>query len=273
MHHFFGCFEWSLFYVLAKFIKFCFILGLLALIGYVSVVSIWAWQALFPLADVAMQSPYEPLSKWQKQTLLAVEDPNFYNHIGVDFSLGQGTETVSSRVADSVYFEGPLLEGNLGKVQNFFWRVNVCCKRFDLGRYVMALVVDWRLTKEEQLQIFVSNVPMGRFKSKAVYGLPSAALVYFERDIASLSEEQWVKLIAIVLSPRSYDPINDSQQWLERSGRVMRMLKGECSAKNWQDDEYKDCSEDSQNELQESGGDGVNETYLDSDEIIEFIDE
>lgn len=196
-----------------------------------------------PLANDAMQSPYEPLTNDQAFNLLMVVDAQFYEHFGIDFSRGQGRSTLTSEVADMVYFEGPTLSGKLGSMQNFYSSVRRCCDRFDLGRYLRALVIDWRLTKEEQWRIFTANLYLGEYTDKAVYGFPSAALVYYQSPLAELDEEEWLSLVAMAIDPRKYHPIAKPAELNERVQRLQGFLAGFCEPSSRLDVDLVGCQD------------------------------
>lgn len=221
-----------------------FTLLVFLLSAYLLVAAAWTWVAVEPLAKIALKSPYEPLNEEQKFRLLKVVDPAFPNHSGINFTPGQGTETVASQVSHIVLFEGPDIPGFSGYIQAAYKRVDDCCRRFDPARFVRALVVNSQLSKEEQVQILVSNVYMGLFQEQTVFGLPSAALVYFNARIADLNEQQWLALVAMIENPDTYNPLTTSEALNDRVQRISRMITGSCVAKSYLDVTYSACDYD-----------------------------
>lgn len=221
--------------------KFVSVSLLMACLSYLAVVLVWAWTHTMTLAHEALLSPYSALSFEQEAILLQVEDPTFYYHWGVDFSKGQGATTISSASAKWVYLGEYQLTGTSGRIQDFYRRILACCERFDLGLRAMALVLNARLTKQEQLQIFVANVPMGHVNGVLIKGLPEAAQVYFQVPLAELPESAWINLVAMIVAPDEYQPPQNNSALVQRSARVRRLLGGECTAQSMADIQYRDC--------------------------------
>ncbi len=227
-----------------KYLKFLFVIAILSVISYIAVSGVWSWKATFDLAHDALESPYEPLSVGQINSLIKIEDEHFFSHQGVDFSSGPGRTTITMAVADMVYFEGPELNHWMGKGQSFFKKMRSCCARFDISDYIRGLVLNWRLTKDEQLRIFTSNVYMGQFEGKPVFGFPSAALVYFKTRLEQLNDEQWLSLVAMVKDPMKYHPQHGAGALQQRLVGLQQRLDGLCKPLSQNDDEMTPCYEE-----------------------------
>ncbi len=217
------------------------ILGVICL--YLVVVGIWASLSVAELLPNSFANNGQLfLTKEQSDILLKIEDPTFYNHAGIDLSLGQGLTTITSSLAFNVFLSGRKLDGVKGGFQSFYGAVFACCKKVDFGRDVMALVLNKHLSKENQLHLFISTVYMGRYNRKSVVGLPAAAHVYFNKNISELSKDEFIMLVAMLDAPNYYNPIHGVQQLNSRILKIKSILSGACKPKGWFDTEYKQCN-------------------------------
>jgi hypothetical protein len=128
------------------------------LLVYLAVVAWWASASVDTLLAQHPADPSAPrLSQRQRAILLRIEDPSFFTHHGLSLADGQG---VDSR-----------LDGLQGGLQRFYGAVFDCCRKVDLGRDTMALVLDASVSKERQLALYVDGVYMGRHEGRQLRGL------------------------------------------------------------------------------------------------------
>lgn len=219
------------------------------LICYLIIATIWAFaNTSVILNELSNKNTISLglLTQSQIEVILAVEDPNFYNHSGVDiFTHGQGLTTISSSLARDFYLKYQTLEGSAGIFQSLYKSVWNCCKKIDLGRDVMAMVLDFKLSKEQILHYFLSNVYMGKFNNIEVYGLHNAASTYFNKSVQELTQRELIKLVAMMKAPDRYSissVIKENDASTARWKRIERLINGECSPSGWLDTDYKSCS-------------------------------
>jgi membrane peptidoglycan carboxypeptidase len=105
----------------------------------------------------------------------------------------------------------------------------------------MALVLDRHLSKDQQLQLYVSTVYLGRHDRKAVFGLVDAANVYFYKNPSDLSTEEFVTLVAMIKSPNLHHPVSGAERLELRVSRITSVLAGTCEPSGWFDTEYVHC--------------------------------
>lgn len=224
-----------------RLIKTCMVLLVLVLVAYLGSASYLVWNTALGRAHLALSSPYEPISKHQEALFLSVEDASFYDHYGVDFHKGQGRSTLSSRVVEILYYDGRVLPGHYGTLQNLFKQVWQCCALFDPAAYWMAFLVDRKLTKEEQLRIVLSNVFMGYHNERPIYGLPTASLVYQQKPLRLLDDWEWLELVAMIENPIRFHPETNKAALNERVQRIKRYLRGACKPQSWLDTDLPAC--------------------------------
>lgn len=220
-----------------------YVVVVMVIIGlYLFTAGVWASLSVGDLLPKAVANNEElPLTKPQTVILLKIEDPTFYDHAGIDVSQGQGLTTITSSLARDLFLSGKKLVGVRGAFQSFYRAVFACCRKIDFGRDVMALVLNKHLSKEQQLQLLISSVYMGRHNRQAVIGLTTAANSYFNKDLSDLSEEEFVTLVAMIKAPNLYHPVNSVKQLELRVIRINSILAGTCKPSGWFDTEYEHC--------------------------------
>lgn len=211
------------------------------LLIYLVVAAIWAWSTFDTAVAHFAPWPDLPLSARQVAILTQVEDPAFFTHHGVSVGNGQGFATISGAVARDVYLDGADFTGVAGTLQALYRRVFDCCKKIDLGRDVMAVVLDARLSKERQLALYASQVYMGTHRGRQIRGLPQAAHSYLGKPLAGATDEEFIQLAAMIMAPNHYHPMRNAPAWAIRVARVTALLAGTCPASGWFDTRLKDC--------------------------------
>jgi membrane peptidoglycan carboxypeptidase len=177
------------------------------------------------------------------ETLLRVEDPTFRKHHGIDpFAPGQGRVTISRALVRMLYLDRYDLSGIAGGFQSMYRLVNRVAGPADLGPDVMALVVDARLGKTRQLQLYLQHVYMGKHGSRQIHGFPDAARAYFGKDARQLSRREVVTLVAMMVGPNRFNPVRRQDALAERVRRIERLLRGGCRPRGIRDVYYAGCA-------------------------------
>lgn len=216
---------------------------LLLVAAYLGLVAVWASASFSAVMASAPEPPLMPLSTRQTAILLRVEDPTFFRHSGLSLTEGQGRATITSAVARDLYFSDRPLAGVSGVLQRFYSGVFNCCKQIDLGRDVIALVIDAKLSKRDQLALYVSDVYMGTHDGAAVVGLPAAASAYAGKPLDELGEAEFIGLVAMIKAPNLYHPERDPTQHAQRAARIQALLDGKCRPDGWFDTTYASCQQ------------------------------
>lgn len=219
------------------------VLVLLLLAGaYLGLVAVWASASFRVVMGAAPEPPSMPLSSRQLAILLRVEDPTFFQHPGLSVADGQGKATITSAVARDLYFSDQPLPGVSGVLQRFYGRVFDCCKKVDLGRDVLSLVLNAKLPKRDQLALYVADVYMGGSDGRQITGLPMAAETYLGKPLDEASEAEFVGLVAMITAPNQYHPLLHPAEHAERVARIQALLAGKCKPDGWYDTVYPSCA-------------------------------
>lgn len=211
------------------------------ILAYLALAGAWAWTVFDEALATSPVADTTPLSARQTAILLRVEDPTFFEHAGLSIAPGQGVATISSALARDVFLGSGRLDGMNGAVQRFYRGVFNCCKRIDLGRDVMTLVLNSRMSKRDQLTRYVATVYMGTHGGQQVSGLAPAALSYLGKPLEATSEAEFVKLVAMIKAPNQYHPVRGPEALAQRVARIEALLAGRCTPSGWFDTEFKDC--------------------------------
>ena len=162
----------------------------------------------------------EDMPKHIVQALLLVEDRSFYEHHGVNpFAILRAAFVNIS--AGRTVQGGSTLTQQLAK--NFFLSSERSLLR-KVREALMAVIIDFRYSKEEILEAYLNEVYMGQDKSRAVHGMGLASQFYFGRPIGELTTAQQAFLVAAIKGPSYYNPWRYPERSLERRDLVLRLL-------------------------------------------------
>ncbi|MGZ9897233.1 penicillin-binding protein 1B [Shewanella gaetbuli] len=153
-------------------------------------------------------------------SLLLVEDRSFYEHHGVN-PLAIVRAAFVNVTAGRTVQGGSTLTQQLAK--NFFLSSERSLIR-KAREAVMALIIDFRYSKDEILEAYLNEVYMGQDKARAVHGMGLASQFYFGRPIAELTVAQQAFLVAVIKGPSYYNPWRYPERAQERRDLVLRLL-------------------------------------------------
>lgn len=161
-------------------------------------------------------------------SLLAVEDPNFYTHHGIDLSTaGAGWTTITQGIIKIYFFEN-FSKGLFNK----------------LRQSIIAVVFNSRVDKRTQLEIFINSVYLGTQNGREVIGFRDGAKTYFEKDFSQLTKDEFLQLTAIIVAPNDFEPRNHYAENQSRTNRIKHLLAGECRPAGMSDVYYENCASD-----------------------------
>jgi hypothetical protein len=212
------------------------------ILAYLGTAAAWAAYAFDTLAAAQPGVRGMPLSARQAAILFVVEDPDFPAHAGISFADGQGPATITSAVARDFYLGTVRAAGMAGVFQDFYGRVHRCCKAVDIGRDAMALVLNARMSKDDQLAFYVRHVYMGSHAGMQVRGLAPAALLYTGKPLATLRDHEFIRLVAMIKAPNRYHPLHQPAALAQRTARIEARLAGRCRPAGWSDTLFQECT-------------------------------
>ncbi|KWT66302.1 Multimodular transpeptidase-transglycosylase [Hyphomicrobium sulfonivorans] len=181
-------------------------------------------------ALIAQGRGADQLSARQREILLAVEDPNFAEHSGVDFSTpGAGLTTITQSASKRLGFDK--FRPGFGKIRQTGY----------------ALGLESKLTKKQILALWLDTLEMGKGPDGWMVGFHNASTVVYGRPAADLSEAEFIRLVAVLIAPAAYDLFNAQDDKLsERSARIERLVAGACSPAGFSDVWLDGCAQPAQ---------------------------
>lgn len=144
--------------------------------------------------------------------LLAVEDPNFAEHAGVDVSTpGAGATTITQSASKRLAFEK--FHPGIGKIRQ--------------TGYAMGL--ERRLSKDQILALWLDTLEMGEGPQGWMTGFHEASLTIYGRPPVELNDKEFSRLVAVLISPGAYKLGENDAALDERVGRIERLVSGACA--------------------------------------------
>lgn len=163
----------------------------------------------------------EALSPTRKAMLLAIEDPTFLTHHGVDLATpGAGMTTITQGLAKLLYFPQGFQPG-LAKIRQTL-----------IAQYAL----DALTSKDEQLKLFLNISYLGNEGGKAIHGFANAAHTYFGKAFHALTDEEFIALVGMLISPNTLKPGTPASD--ERVQRISAYLNGKIHPASLLDEEY-----------------------------------
>jgi len=153
-------------------------------------------------------------------TLLLVEDRNFYFHAGVS-PLGIIRALIANISAGHTVQGGSTLTQQL--VKNMFLSRERTITR-KINEAIMALILEHRYSKDQLLEAYINEVYLGQNGANGIYGFGLASEFYFDKSLTQLSDGQMALLIAQVKGPSYYDPWRHPKRALKRRDLVLRLM-------------------------------------------------
>lgn len=153
-------------------------------------------------------------------TLLLVEDKDFYHHHGLsptgilrafwkNLLAGetvQGGSTLTQQLAKNMY---------LNRDKTIWRKVNEA---------LISVILELRYSKDEILEAYLNEVYLGQHYANGIHGFGLAAQFYFGKPLNELASDQIALLVAQVKGPSFYDPWRKPERAVLRRDLVLRMM-------------------------------------------------
>ncbi len=146
--------------------------------------------------------------------LLAAEDSNFYEHIGVDF---QGI----LRSAIINFQAGRTVAGGSTISQQFVRAALLTPERKVMRKIreiVLTIELERRYSKDEILEFYLNQIPFG----SNAYGIESATQTFFNKSASEITIAESATLVSLIPAPSYLSPYGNNLEELER--RKNRLL-------------------------------------------------
>ena len=162
----------------------------------------------------------DDISPYMYQATVAIEDKNFYNHIGVDFSAliratfstlsgkgVQGGSTLTQQLIKQVYFSDEAQSENRGGLSR------------KIKELILSIELERMYSKEQIITMYLNQSPYGGRRN----GVESAAKTYFGKSAKDLDLAESALLAAIPNNPGVLNPYNvyGNEMLIERQHKVL----------------------------------------------------
>jgi penicillin-binding protein 1B len=168
------------------------------------------------------------------QAVLSIEDRRFYAHPGVDpigmmgavfqYLTGRrsrlaGASTITQQLVRNVFlpkFEGMSLQTARER----------STKRKLLEIFV-SVVLSRRASKDEILEMYLNEVPLGQRGSFAIFGVAEASRLFFAKDVNNISVAEAATIAGVIQSPSALSPFSNATRCRDRRNVVLEAMASE----------------------------------------------
>lgn len=167
--------------------------------------------------------PFDSISVFARQALIATEDHRFYNHWGINLFRTVSAATQSLLGEIGLPFErqgGSTITQQLARnIYNEQIGFEVSVKR-KLKEMVTAIRLEQLYTKDEIAEMYLNTVP---FLYNA-YGIEAASRTYFDKSASDLDILESATLIGLLKGTYRYDPQRNPERSRARRNTVLRRM-------------------------------------------------
>lgn len=154
------------------------------------------------------------------ETLVAVEDRDFYHHFGVS----------PKSIARAIWVNtssGAMRQGGSTLTQQLvknFYLTNERSLTRKLNEAMMALLLELHYDKREILEAYLNEVFVGQDGQRAVHGFGLASQFFFSQPLSELKLHQVALLVGMVKGPSYYNPRRYPERATVRRNLVLDLL-------------------------------------------------
>ena len=175
------------------------------------------------LAAADMVHP-DDLTDERLAMLLAVEDPAFFSHNGVDFKTpGAGLTTITQSLVKIFYFDG--FRPGIRKIRQTL---------------IARFALDPLVSKEDQLVLFLNYIGLG----KGTRGFVQASEYYFGKPFDELTDDEYLALVAMIVAPATFNLEDYPERNATRVSRMKAVIDGDYAPQGLCDLYYGPMDED-----------------------------
>jgi penicillin-binding protein 1B len=165
------------------------------------------------------------------QAVLSIEDRRFYEHPGIDpigmggavlsYATGRrnrmaGASTITQQLVRNVFlpkFDGMTLESARER-----------SGRRKVLEIFVSLILTIKASKEEILEMYLNDVPLGQRGSFAIMGVSEASRLFFGKDVSNVSLAEAATIAGVIQSPSALSPFNNPERCRERRNVVLTAM-------------------------------------------------
>ena len=163
--------------------------------------------------------PLKKIPVQLKQAALAVEDANFYRHMGIDLR-AIFRAFLTNMKAGHVVEGGSTITQQLSKTL-FLSRERSIIRK--IKEAILSVRLELVFTKDEILEMYLNQIYYGH----GSYGVEAAARTYFGKNVQKLTLDEVALIAGLPKSPNNYSPYRNSKRARSRRNHVIRRMAQE----------------------------------------------
>src|SRR5258708_3883535 len=158
---------------------------------------------------------YDEIPQVMKNSILAVEDARFYDHVGIDpiRIIGAGWKTLTTEKVEG----GSTLTQQLAK--NLFLSREQTLKR-KVNEWALALQIERYYTKNQIMELYANHIFLGA----NAYGVEAGAETYFGKQAKDLTLGEAALLAGVPKAPSEYSQTANPARAKERRDLVLDLI-------------------------------------------------
>ncbi|MFD3446176.1 transglycosylase domain-containing protein [Microbacteriaceae bacterium 4G12] len=157
------------------------------------------------------------ISLAMREAVVAVEDKQFYEHHGIDYS-GITHAFIKNITAGGVVAGGSTITQQLAK--NVFLGQERTFSR-KVKEYFLTKKIERTYTKDEILEMYLNQIYFG----EGAWGINKAAQTYFGKSAAQLTNSEAATLAGLIKAPSNYSPFKNMDRAMQRRNIVLSLMK------------------------------------------------
>lgn len=154
-------------------------------------------------------------------TLMAIEDRNFYDHVGIA-PLSIGRAMLANIRAGRIVQGGSTLTQQL--VKNLFLSREQTLLRKG-NEALMAILLELHYGKDDILETYLNEVYLGQAGTRSIHGFGLASQFFFGESLKELDVHQIALLVGMVKGPSYYNPRRHPERATERRNLVISEME------------------------------------------------
>ena len=150
--------------------------------------------------------PLEEISPWVRKATIAIEDDQFYSHIGFDIG-GIAKAALNRFFGIGSARGGSTITQQLVK-NSFLSREKTLTRKFN--EILLSLKLEWHYSKDEILEMYLNKIPYGHNS----HGIEAAAKTFLGKSARELTLAESVILASLPVAPTRFSPYGANKDLL-----------------------------------------------------------
>src|SRR4029077_17025649 len=88
----------------------------------------------------------------------------------------------------------------------------------------LAVVLTSRASKNDILEMYLNDVPLGQRGSFAIFGVAEAARLFFSKDVSNITLAEAATIAGVIQSPSALSPFTNPARCRERRNVVLQSM-------------------------------------------------